>query len=121
MGVASLTLMLVWLLKFRGGISVNTDNIQRDFNGHPFFMLLGLIFLGGQAIMAYKTIPGSRRTQKFVHLFLHLMALGLGSLGLYAAFKFHKDTKLADMYSLHSWLGMGAFVLYGLQASHPIM
>lgn len=67
------------------------------------------------AIMAYKTVPGTRQTQKFVHFLFHLMALGLGVLGLYSAFEFHKDVKLADMYSLHSWFGMGAIALYALQ------
>lgn len=43
------------------------------------------------------------------------MALVLGGLGLYSAFKFHRDVNLADMHSLHSWLGMGAIVLHALQ------
>lgn len=74
-------------------------------------MLIALVV----AIMAYKTVPGSKDTRKFFHLLFHFMALVLSGLGLYSAFKFHKDVEWADMYSLHSWFGMAAVVLYALQ------
>lgn len=62
--------------------------------------------------MIHKIAPGSKKIRKFVHMLMHLMALSLGGLGLYVAFKIHKDAKLADMYSLHSWFGMGTIILY---------
>lgn len=70
-----------------------------------------------KAIMAHKTIPATRRAQKTVHLLLHLLALLCGIVGIYVVFKFHNEAGLPNMYSLHSWLGMGTICLYGLQVS----
>ena len=47
----------------------------------------------------------------------HPSADGLLSAGLVAVFESHRDKGIANMYSLHSWCGMAAFVLYLLQVS----
>jgi cytochrome b-561 len=70
------------------------------------------------AIMSYKTLPWSHDTNKTVHLILHAVALFLGSFGVYAAFKFHNESGIDNLYSLHSWVGLGAIILYGLQVIH---
>lgn len=67
--------------------------------------------------MAYKTIPGTRRAQKTVHWLLHLIALLAGVIGIYAVFKFHHESGIPNMYTLHSWLGMITICLYGLQVT----
>ncbi|XP_010936901.1 probable ascorbate-specific transmembrane electron transporter 1 [Elaeis guineensis] len=115
LGIAAITLTLVWLLHLREGVALDSGNSQKLFNAHPLLMLLGLILCGGEAIMAYKTVPGTRRTKKFVHMLLHLLALAFGGLGLYAIFKFQRDLDDPDMRTLHSWLGMGTICLYALQ------
>ena len=46
---------------------------------------------------------------------LHAVALFLGSVGIYAAFKFHNESGIANLYSLHSWVGLGTIFLYGIQ------
>ncbi|KAF8378828.1 hypothetical protein HHK36_030177 [Tetracentron sinense] len=66
-------------------------------------------------MMAYKTVATVKKVQKFIHLLIHLTAFILGIVGIYAVFKFHKRQSLPDMYSLHSWIGMGTFCLFGLQ------
>jgi cytochrome b-561 len=110
---------------------------------HPVLMLIGFIITGSEgqvffpslmalrwgylnnadqatfnlyiAIMSYKTLPWSHDTNKMVHLILHAVALFLGSFGVYAAFKFHNESGIDNLYSLHSWVGLGAIILYGLQ------
>ncbi|XXG51229.1 hypothetical protein AAC387_Pa02g5048 [Persea americana] len=115
MGITATTLVLVWTLHFRDGLSLNSENKQKIFNVHPVLMVIGFIFVAGEAIMAYKTIPGSRKVQRAVHMGLHLVALLVGILGVYAIFKFHREVGIPDMYTLHSWLGMGTICLFGLQ------
>ena len=44
------------------------------------------------------------------------MAFIIATVGLFAIFKFHNDKGIANMYSLHSWLGIVFVVLFGLQA-----
>ena len=53
-----------------------------------------------------------------IHLVLHAIALILGIIGICAAFKNHNESGIANLYSLHSWLGIGVIVLYGIQVNH---
>ncbi|KAM6567577.1 hypothetical protein CsatA_026705 [Cannabis sativa] len=108
-------LVLVWLLKFQGGFAFKSGNTQKIFNLHPFLMVVGLIVIGGEAIMAYKTMSGTRRAHKGVHIILHLLALLAGILGTYAVFKFKDETGTKDFVTLHTWLGIIVITAYGLQ------
>ncbi|XP_057777666.1 probable transmembrane ascorbate ferrireductase 3 isoform X1 [Salvia miltiorrhiza] len=114
-GILSTILMLVWLLHYREGLDLDSDDARRVFNVHPFLMFFGFIFMAGEAMMAYKTVRAEWQVRKFVHLFFHLVAIVLGIVGLHAAFKYHDQVGLTDMYSLHSWIGMGTFTLYCAQ------
>jgi len=69
------------------------------------------------AILAYSTIPPhiDHRTQKMAHMLIHLVGLILGIFGVYAAFKYHDAAVAPDLTSLHSWLGITAIALFGLQ------
>ncbi|KAF2305693.1 hypothetical protein GH714_007592 [Hevea brasiliensis] len=89
-GILAFILMLIWLLHYRGGIEYDSDNVDRVFNVHPFMMFCGFIFLVGEAIC-------------------------LGIVGISAVFKFHDMVNTEDVYSLHSWIGIGTFCLFGLQ------
>ncbi|KAK6931699.1 Cytochrome b561/ferric reductase transmembrane [Dillenia turbinata] len=109
------TLVLVWLLHFRGGFAFSSTNKAKIFNLHVFFMAIGFILFAGEAIMAYKSVPGDRKAQKLVHLVLHLIALACGIVGIIAVFKFHNELGYAHMYTLHSWLGMATICLFGFQ------
>jgi cytochrome b561 len=53
--------------------------------------------------------------QKSIHMFLHLIALCLGIVGICAVFRFHDMIQAEDVYSLHSWVGMSTFCLFCLQ------
>ncbi|KAG4394351.1 hypothetical protein GLYMA_20G012500v4 [Glycine max] len=114
--IAIATLVLVWLLHFREGVAFfSSSNPVKIFNLHPLLMVIGFILVGGEAIMIYKSVPEKRRSVKVVHLLLHLIALVAGIIGIIAVFKSKKEAGLADMYTLHSWLGMSAISLFGLQ------
>lgn len=78
-------------------------------------MLLGLIIIGGEAIISYKSLPLRKEVKKVIHLVLHGVALALGIVGIIAAFKNHNESGIANLYSLHSWIGIGVISLYGLQ------
>ncbi|CAI9785535.1 unnamed protein product [Fraxinus pennsylvanica] len=114
-GVIAIVLMLVWLLHYRGGLDLDSDDPNLIFNVHPFLMFFGFIFMAGQAMMAYKTVRAERKVQKFVHAFFHSVALCLGIVGLHAAFKFHERSNIPNLYSLHSWIGITTFSLFCLQ------
>ncbi|XP_009340012.1 transmembrane ascorbate ferrireductase 1-like [Pyrus x bretschneideri] len=115
LGIAALVLVLVWTIHFRGGLAWEATNKNLIFNLHPVLMLLGLIILGGEALVSYKSLPFNKKMKKVIHLVLHALALALGIIGIYLAFKNHNESGIANMYSSHAWIGIGVIVLYGIQ------
>ncbi|OAY74971.1 putative transmembrane ascorbate ferrireductase 3, partial [Ananas comosus] len=114
LALLAVILMLVWVLHYRGGANLRSDaDPELIFNVCVSFMLYELITC--LAIMAYKTVPTEKRVRKFIHMMLHFVALTLGIFGIYAAFKYHKESASPDMLSLHSWLGICTICLFGLQ------
>ena len=69
------------------------------------------------AMMAYRSVAATHNVQKFFHMFLHLLAICLGIIGICAVFKFHDMIKAEDVYSLHSWIGIATITLYCLQVT----
>ncbi|KAJ1702151.1 hypothetical protein LUZ63_001930 [Rhynchospora breviuscula] len=115
LAVAAAVLVLVWCIHFRGGLAFESSNKNLIFNLHPVLMLIGFIILGSEAIMAYKVLPWSRDVTKAIHLVLHGIAIVLGIFGIYCAFKNHNESGIANLYSLHSWLGISTISLYTIQ------
>ncbi|GLT35968.1 hypothetical protein SLA2020_103760 [Shorea laevis] len=115
LAIAGAVMVLVWCIHFRGGLAWEASNKSLIFNIHPVLMLIGLIIIGGEAIISYKSIPLKKEVKKLIHLVLHAVALILGIIGIYAAFKYHNESSIPNLYSLHSWLGIGIIVLYGIQ------
>ncbi|KAK1380666.1 putative ascorbate-specific transmembrane electron transporter 1 [Heracleum sosnowskyi] len=115
--IAVTTLVLVWLLNFRAGLAFESRIKEKIFNLHPLLMAIGFVLVAGEAIMSYKTVVAERETQKIVHLILHTIALTCGIIGINAVFKFHNELPIPvpHMYTLHSWIGMSTFCLFGLQ------
>lgn len=114
-GVTACILILVWCIHYGGGLAFENHNKSKIFNVHPVFMFVGFIFLSSQAILVYKVIPAKKEVQKLVHLALLGSAIVLGAIGIYAVFKFHNESNIKNMYSLHSWLGIATISLFGLQ------
>ncbi|CAN1158823.1 Transmembrane ascorbate ferrireductase 1 [Linum perenne] len=114
-GVAASVMVLVWCVHFRGGLAWEDANKNLIFNIHPVLMLIGLIVIGGEAIISYKSLPLKKEAKKLAHLILHGVALVLGIIGIYTAFKFHNESGFPNMYSLHSWLGIIVISLYAIQ------
>ncbi|CAK8573528.1 unnamed protein product [Lathyrus sativus] len=115
LGVVAAVLVLVWNFHFRGGLAWSSTNKALIFNLHPVLMLIGLIIFGGEAIISYKSLPLKKEVKKLIHLVLHAIALILGIIGICAAFKNHNESGVANLYSLHSWLGIGVISFYGIQ------
>ncbi|KAH6829906.1 hypothetical protein C2S53_012589 [Perilla frutescens var. hirtella] len=111
---ALITLMLVWLLHFRGGLSFKSDDKAKYFNLHPLLMVIGFILISGEAIMAYKTVPATKKRQKQFHMILQMIALVAGILGIYVVFNYHTHSGIMHMYTLHSWLGIATISLFAL-------
>lgn len=115
MGITIISLVLIWAVHFRGGLALVSDDKDLIFNVHPVLMVIGLILLNGEAMLAYKTVSGTKSFKKLVHLTLQLLAFCLSMVGIWAAWKFHNKKGIDNFYSLHSWLGLGCILLFGIQ------
>lgn len=73
------------------------------------------------AIISYKALTLRKEVKKLIHLVLHAIALILGIIGIYAAFKYHNESSIANLYSLHSWIGIAVISLYGIQVFHLLV
>lgn len=114
-GVTACVLVIFWVLHYGDGLAFHSEKKQRIFNLHPVFMFVGFIFIASQGILSYKIVPAKKERQKLVHLALLGLAIILGAIGIYAVFKYHNESNIKNMYSLHSWLGISAISLFGLQ------
>ncbi|KAK9105601.1 hypothetical protein Scep_022445 [Stephania cephalantha] len=114
-GVLVLALVLTWNVHYRGGLAIINENKDLIFNVHPVLMVLGLILVNSEAMLAYKSVSGTKSFKKRVHLVLQFLALILSVIGLYAAWKFHIDKGIDNFYSLHSWLGLACLFLFVCQ------
>ncbi|XP_021760030.1 probable transmembrane ascorbate ferrireductase 2 [Chenopodium quinoa] len=114
-GIIVAALVFTWTLHYRGGLALISDNKAQIFNVHPVLMVISLVLLNGEAMLAYKTVPGTKAFKKLVHLSLQFLSFCLAIIGIWAAFKFHSDKGIDHFYSLHSWLGLGCLFLFTLQ------
>lgn len=114
MGVASVVLTGVWMGHFRGGFA--WDGSAQEFNLHPLCMVLGLVFLQGDAILVYRVFRDeAKKNVKILHGVVHLMALVISIVGLVAVFDFHRSSSIPHMYSLHSWCGLVTLLMFTVQ------
>ncbi|KAL2928231.1 putative transmembrane ascorbate ferrireductase 2 [Bienertia sinuspersici] len=117
-GFTIAALVLTWTVHYRGGLALISDNKDLIFNIHPVLMVLSLVLLNGEAVLAYKTVPGTKAFKKLVHLVLQFLAFCLALIGFWAALKFHNDKGIDNFYSLHSWLGLACLFLGLLALQH---
>ncbi|KAJ1266754.1 hypothetical protein BS78_07G002300 [Paspalum vaginatum] len=116
LAAAATVLVLLWCVHFRGGLALRSQNNKMlIFNLHPVLMLIGPIVLAGEAILCYRSLPLTRDARKKAHLALHAAGLAVGGLGIYAVFKFHVESGIPNLYSLHSWIGIATISLYAFQ------
>lgn len=85
------------------------------FISHHGLCYLQTLVCIATAMLAYKTVSGTKSFRKLVHLVLQFMAFFLSLIGVWAAWKFHIDKGIDNFYSLHSWLGLACLFLFGVQ------
>jgi cytochrome b-561 len=114
-GILVAALVISWTLHYRGGYALFSDNKDLIFNIHPVLMVISLVLLNGEAMLAYKTVSGTKNLKKLVHLTLQFLAFILSVIGVWAALKFHNEKGIDNFYSLHSWLGLACLFLFSIQ------
>ncbi|CAF1078598.1 unnamed protein product [Didymodactylos carnosus] len=117
-GLTSLIFVGIWMGSYAGGFAWQSDP-DLEFNLHPLLMTIGIIFLYGNSILVYRVFSDVQKLKvKILHATLLALSLIIGSVGLKAVFDSHnlaKPKPHANLQSLHSWVGLGIVILFGLQ------
>ncbi|KFU85618.1 Cytochrome b ascorbate-dependent protein 3, partial [Chaetura pelagica] len=116
LGLLCVAFVATWFQHWHGGFS--WDGSNQTFNWHPVLMVTGLVVTYGAAALVYRlpyTWRGPKLPWKVLHGSLALLAFGLAVLGLVAVFRFHNVHGTANMYSLHSWVGLATVLLFSCQ------
>ncbi|XP_052037579.1 plasma membrane ascorbate-dependent reductase CYBRD1 [Apodemus sylvaticus] len=112
-GFLSVIFVLIWVLHFREGLG--WDGGALEFNWHPVLAVTGFVFIQGIAIIVYRlpwTWKCSKLLMKSIHAGLNAVAAILAIISVVAVFEYHNVRKIPHMYSLHSWVGLTALILY---------
>ncbi|XP_010333677.2 lysosomal membrane ascorbate-dependent ferrireductase CYB561A3 isoform X2 [Saimiri boliviensis] len=116
LGSMCILFTVYWMQYWRGGFAWNGSIYM--FNWHPVLMVAGMVVFYGGASLVYR-LPqswvGPKLPWKLLHAALHLMAFVLTVVGLVAVFTFHNHGRIANLYSLHSWLGITTVFLFACQ------
>ncbi|XP_042678035.1 plasma membrane ascorbate-dependent reductase CYBRD1 [Centrocercus urophasianus] len=115
-GFVSVVFSLVWVFSYREGLG--WDGGSAEFNWHPVLIVTGFVFIQGIAIIVYRlpwTWKCSKLLMKFIHAGLNTIAMILAIVSMVAVFDYHNARRIPNMYSLHSWIGLTAVILYSLQ------
>merc|ERR1712117_149479 len=119
-GISAVILTVHWAINIKGGVTY-VENMGIPFNWHPILMTISLIFLYGNGALIYRIIPakneGHKLKLKLAHAGVMIVAFALMVIGLQAAFDSHNKSNppKPNMYTLHSWVGLMAALLFGVQ------
>lgn len=120
-GLIAVTMTIAWVQQYKNGVVWGMTEMGINFNWHPILMTIGLIFLYGNGALIYRVIPPKNESHKLVlkigHAVVMMVAFILTVIGLQAAFDSHNYSTppKPNMYTLHSWVGLIAAMLFGVQ------
>jgi cytochrome b-561 len=113
-GGLMIVITLSWIFGYCGGFGWADPSVR--FNFHPICMLLGMVYMGGNSILAFRVLRHQPKPMvKLIHGGLHVSAFVISLFGSIAVFSFHLDKNIPNLYSLHSWLGALTMTLFFLQ------
>ncbi|KAG7351107.1 cytochrome b561 [Nitzschia inconspicua] len=112
--LVSLFTVVSWI-NHLGGLSWKYGKSKQVFNWHPLLMITGFAFMT-VASLSFRNL--NRPKSKTLHGLGWTIGILCMIIALFAVFRSHNDPIsgfIANMYSMHSWIGMFVFVLYTIQ------
>jgi cytochrome b-561 len=111
--IIAISLMSRWTVYYTSGFGWTNPGVR--FNWHPFLMTLGFVVLYLNGVVIYRLLPGvSKIWLKIAHAFMNGTAGVLVATGGYAVWSGHVEAKYPNIYTLHSWIGLGTVTLFEL-------
>ncbi|ODN00241.1 Cytochrome b reductase 1 [Orchesella cincta] len=111
-GILMWLLMFVWVFGFTGGVSWGTDS-KTEINLHVILMTVFMVYLQGHGAIIFRTLPSRPKFQvKLIHAGFHFTTVIAVSFGLWSAVRAHNMKGQPHFFTLHSWIGIIAIVLF---------
>lgn len=112
----SMILVGVWTGNQLGGFSWQS-NPAKEFNYHPFFVIIFICFYGNGMLVYRVSQSISKMKLKIIHAVHFMLCFIFIVIALKAVFDSHDLAKVPkkNMYTLHSWIGLGSAILFSLQ------
>ena len=114
LALLAMTLVIWWIILL-GGVSWEAGKAKLVFNWHPLLMITAFSFMTVATFsFRWQSIP-SRRLAKIQHGSAWAVAALCMFVALIAVFQSHNDKQsgfIANMYSLHSWIGAFTILMY---------
>jgi cytochrome b-561 len=118
MALLSMIIVIVWIYSL-GGLSWEKGQSKLVFNWHPLLMITAFCFMTVASLsFRYRGGLVTRKLAKILHGTAWAVAMLCAIVALIAVFRSHNDELsgyVANLYSLHSWIGVTVGVFYSLQ------
>ena len=73
LGAMAILLVAIWMGSYEDGFAWN-DDPDREFHYHPTLMIMGMVFLYGEALIVYRVFRHERKKfSKTLHVAIHSM------------------------------------------------
>ncbi|CAB3402312.1 unnamed protein product [Caenorhabditis bovis] len=122
-GGLAVFLVAIWMSAYENGYAW-TEDPDKEFNYHPTFMVMGMVFIYGESILVYRVFRNERKKfSKTLHVILHSIVLVFMVTALKAVFDYHNLHKnpdgtpapIVNLVSLHSWIGLSVAIAFVMQ------
>jgi cytochrome b-561 len=123
MALLSMIIVIVWIYSL-GGLSWEKGQSKLVFNWHPLLMITAFCFMTVASLSFRYRGLSKRKLAKILHGTAWAVAMLCMIVALISVFRSHNDELsgyIANMYSLHSWIGVYVGVFYSLQFLSGLM
>lgn len=110
--------LVIWWVNLLGGLSWKLGQAKLVFNWHPLLMITAFCFMTVASLSFRIPATWPRHQMKLLHGVAWAVAALCTLVALVAVFQSHNDPisgYIANLYSLHSWIGCAVISLYILQ------
>jgi len=111
----ALILVVLWALftntseKYLGGLDWSYPNV---FNWHPIMMTAGMVICTTEGLLAFRAFPFDKVINRRVRYIWHTAGIAFMVVGLVAVFEYKNDRNSANLWSIHSWVGLMTISLF---------
>ncbi|XP_065219296.1 transmembrane ascorbate-dependent reductase CYB561-like [Planococcus citri] len=110
LGLLPILFIIYWAFSRAGGM---VHCVLKMSNLHIILSSISFVYLMGNSILTFRILRNwPKNTLKMIHALIGGLNCILTIVSVWAAFNFHARAGSADLYSVHSWIGMITLIMY---------